>query len=477
MRRVNSSPPDNGFPPLRTPSLTRREFLERSGMGFGMMSLLGLAAMGVLENDAQAAAVNSYSPLAPKPPQFPSKAKRVLHIFAQGAPSHIDTFDPKPELAKFDGKSLPDDARGTGFASPFTFEKHGKSGIEISEVFPKLAEHADKLAVVRSMMTDIPAHDQATIFMNTGSLRFVRPSVGSWVVYGLGSENQSLPGFVALSPGGIDSQNLRAAFLPGVYQGTPVNTREMRADKLIENIQNNFTSLAEQRRQLDLLAQFNELNAQKLRKDGQLEARLQSYELAFQMQMEAVDAFDISKESQSVRDAYQANTPFGRQLLIARRLLQKGVRFVQAWHGGWDHHSNIATALKQKAGECDGPIAALLADLAQSGMLNDTLVVWGGEFGRTPAADGNAQGNPGRNHNHRAFSVWLAGGGVRGGTVVGQTDELGGRAVEDKVHIHDLHATLLHLLGFDHEKLTFRYNGRDFRLTDVHGNVVKKLVA
>jgi hypothetical protein len=469
--------PPRGFAIPPASAFTRRDFLERTGMGFGMTSLLGLTAMGLLRDESHAAAANTYSPLAPKPPHFPVKAKRILHIFAQGAPSHIDTFDPKPGLAEFDGKSLPDDARGTGFASPFKFEKKGKSGLEISEVFPRLGEHADKLAVVRSMMTDIPAHDQATVFMNTGSLRFVRPSVGSWVVYGLGSENMSLPGYIALSPNNVDAQNLRSAFLPGVFQGTPVNTRELRVERLIENIQNNFTSIPEQRRQLDLLHQLNELNSQKLRKDGQLEARLQSYELAFQMQMEAQDAFDIGKEPQSVRDAYGVNTTFGRQLLIARRLLQKGVRFVQVWHGGWDHHSNIATALRQKAGECDGAIAAMLTEMASNGMLNDTLIVWGGEFGRTPAADGNAQGNPGRNHNHRAFSVWLAGAGVKGGTVVGKTDDLGGRAVEDKVHIHDLHATLLHLLGFDHEKLTFRYNGRDFRLTDVHGNVVKKLVA
>ena len=455
---------------------TRREFLARSGLGFGAVSLAALTGMGLMPAlPGQAAEVNSTSPLAPKKPHFPAKAKRVLHIFAQGAPSHIDTWDPKPELAKFDGKSLPNG--GTGFASPFQFPKQGKSGLAMSEVWSALSQHADKLAVIRSTYTDIPAHDQATIFMNTGSLRFSRPSVGAWVLYGLGSENQSLPGFVALSPGNVDAQNLRSAFLPGAFQGTAVNSTRNRPEELIENIRNKFVSLPEQRRQLDLLHQLNEVHAQKMRKDGQLEARLQAYELAFQMQMEAVDAFDLTKEPQAMHDLYGTNTQQGRQMLIARRLLQKGVRFVQAWHGGWDHHNNMVTAMRNTAGAIDKPFAALLTDLAQRGMLDETLVIWGGEFGRTPAADGNAMGNPGRNHNAKAMSVVFAGGGVKGGIAHGHTDELGGSAVEDRVHIHDLHATMLHLLGFDHEKLTFRHNGRDFRLTDVYGNVVRQVVA
>jgi len=464
--------------PLTTADLfrTRREFLAQSGLGFGAVSLAALTGLGILPAlTGQAAESNFTSPLAPKKPHFTPRAKRVLHIFAQGAPSHLDTWDPKPELAKFDGKSLP--GGGTGFGSPFQFSKQGRSGLEISEVWPALSQHADKLAVIRSTHTDIPAHDQATIFFNTGSLRFTRPSVGAWVLYGLGSDNQSLPGYVALSPGNVDAQNLRSAFLPGAYQGTAVNSTRNRPEELIENIRNKFVSLPEQRRQLDLLHQLNEVHAQKLRKDGQLEARLQAYELAFQMQMEAVDAFDLTKEPQTMHDLYGTNTQQGRQMLIARRLLQKGVRFVQAWHGGWDHHNNMVNAMRNTAGAIDRPFAALLTDLAQRGMLTDTLVIWGGEFGRTPAADGNAMGNPGRNHNSRAMSVVLAGGGVKGGYAHGQTDELGAAAVEEKVHIHDLHATILHLLGFDHEKLTFRHNGRDFRLTDVYGNVVQKVVA
>jgi uncharacterized protein (DUF1501 family) len=305
----------------------------------------------------------------------------------------------------------------------------------------------------------------------------VKPSVGSWITYGLGTENQNLPGFLALAPGGVGAENLRSAFLPGAYQGTAVNTSNTQIERLIENIRNKYVSLPEQRKQLDLLHQLNEVHAQNQKKDGQLEARLQAYELAYQMQMEATDAFDITKEPKEMRDLY-GDTAQGRQMLIARRLLEKGVRFVQVWHGGWDHHNNLGTALRNKATECDKPIAALLTDLKQKGMFKDTLIMWGGEFGRSPSADGNmAGGTPGRNHNGRAFSLWLAGGGVKGGQAYGATDELGYRAVENKVHIHDLHATLLHLLGFNHERLTYRYNGRDFRLTDVYGNVVKGVIA
>jgi hypothetical protein len=459
--------------------VTRRQFINRLGLGFGALSLTGLVGMGLLPlPDAAAMDADSYAPLAPKQPHSKPRAKRILHIFASGAPSHIDTWDPKPELHKLDDKPMPGDMGGTVFASPFQFAKKGKSGIEVSEVFPLIGQHIDDLAVIRSMWTDIPDHGAATVMMNTGSLRMVKPSVGSWITYGLGTENQNLPGFVALSPGSIGPENLRSAFLPGAYQGTAVNTSSTAIDRLIENIKSKYVSLPEQRKQLDLLHQLNEVHAQNLKKDGQLEARLQAYELAYQMQIEATDAFDISKEPEDVRKLYGADTTQGRQMLIARRLLEKGVRFVQVWHGGWDHHSNLEQALRTKANECDKPIAALLTDLKQKGMLKDTLVIWGGEFGRSPSADGNvAGGAPGRNHNGRAFSIWLAGGGVKGGQAYGATDELGYRAVENKVHVHDLHATILYLLGFDHEKLTYRYNGRDFRLTDVYGNVVKQLVA
>jgi hypothetical protein len=458
--------------------VTRRQFINRLGLGFGALSLTSLVGMGLLPAPDAGAREDAYSPLAPRNPHFAPKAKRVIHIFASGAPSHIDTWDPKPELEKFNEKSVPGDlGGGTGFASPFEFKKTGKSGVPVSSVFPLLGQHIDDLAIIRSMWTDIPDHGAATVMMNTGSLRMVKPSVGSWITYGLGTENQNLPGFLALAPGGVGAENLRSAFLPGAYQGTAVNTSNTQIERLIENIRNKYVSLPEQRKQLDLLHQLNEVHAQNQKKDGQLEARLQAYELAYQMQMEATDAFDITKEPKEMRDLY-GDTAQGRQMLIARRLLEKGVRFVQVWHGGWDHHNNLGTALRNKATECDKPIAALLTDLKQKGMFKDTLIIWGGEFGRSPSADGNmAGGTPGRNHNGRAFSLWLAGGGVKGGQAYGATDELGYRAVENKVHIHDLHATLLHLLGFNHERLTYRYNGRDFRLTDVYGNVVKGVIA
>ena len=455
---------------------TRRQFLNRLGLGFGALSLTSLIGMGVL--GPRDAVADEFSPFAPRPPQFAPKAKRVLHIFASGAPSHLDTWDPKPELAKYDEKPMPDDSNGTVFASPFKFKKMGQSGIEVSDVFPLLGQHVDDMTVIRSMYTDIPDHIAASLMMNTGSTRLPKPSVGSWVTYGLGSENQNLPGFIALSPGGVPAQDLRSAFLPGAYQGTSVNTSNTAIDKLIENIKNKYTSLPEQRKQLDLLHEINEVHSQNLRKDAQLEARLQAYELAYQMQLEATDAFDISKESAETRAMYGDNTPAGREMLIARRLLEKGVRFVQVWHGGWDHHTNLETGLSKKAEECDKPLAALLTDLKQRGMLQDTLVIWGGEFGRSPTADGNiAGGTPGRTHNNKAFSIWMAGGGVKGGLVYGATDEFGARAIENKMHIHDLHATILWLLGFDHEKLTYRYNGRDFRLTDVYGKVAKEILA
>lgn len=454
---------------------TRRQFLNRLGMGFGALSLTSLVGMGILSPPG--ANAEGFSPFAPKTPPLPARAKRVLHIFAAGAPSHIDTWDPKPTLAKLNEKPMPEDQNGTVFASPFKFKPMGQSGTEVSEVFPLLGEHVDEMAVIRSMYTDIPDHTAASLMMNTGSIRLPKPSVGAWVTYGLGSENQSLPAFIALAPGGVSAPNLRSAFLPGAYQGTSVNTSFTAIDKLIENIRNRYTSLPEQRQQLDLLHQLNEVHSQNLKKDAQLEARLQAYELAYQMQTEATDAFDISKEPQAIREMY-GDTQTGRQLLTARRLLEKGVRFVQVWHGGWDHHNNLENGLANKAKECDKPLAALLTDLKRTGMLKDTLVIWGGEFGRSPTADGNvAGGTPGRTHNNKAFSIWMAGGGVRGGMVYGGTDEFGSRAIENKVHIHDLHATVLRLLGFDHEKLTYRYNGRDFRLTDVYGNVVKGIMA
>jgi hypothetical protein len=482
--------------------LTRRQFLNRMGMGLGGLALatlldphdlLAADAATAPANRAVAAAARGVAsgPLAPKSPHFPAKAKAIIHIFAQGAPSHVDTWDPKPALARMNDKSIDG---GVAMGSPFKFSRYGQSQLEVSELFAKTAAHADDLAVVRSMWTDIPAHEVATVFMNTGSLRIIKPSMGSWLVYGLGTENQNLPGFIALRggrlpPGG--STNYGAAFLPGVYQGATVNTQAPSVPQMIQNIRNSYVSPREQRRQLDFIHQLNDLHAQNLQRDAALETRLQSYEIAFRMQAEAMDAFDITKESAETRAAYgiperpifgkaAEGTPgeAGKQLLIARRLVERGVRVVQVWHDGWDHHQDLEARITKKAGEIDQPLAALLADLKQRGLLDSTLVIWGGEFGRKPTRDKNDTSNekPGRDHNAKAFSVVMAGGGVKGGTVYGATDEFGTAAVKDKVHVHDLHATILAAMGLDHTKLTYRFNGRDFRLTDVAGNVVKPIL-
>ena len=440
---------------------------------------MGLGALGLaslLSEDAIAAATGAAAGV--KPTHFPAKAKHVIHIFAQGAPSHIDTWDPKPALAKYEDQTLPD-LNGVALPSPFKFTKRGKSGIEVSEVFDALGNHVDDMAIIRSMHTDIPAHDVATVFMNTGSLRMAKPSIGAWALYGLGSENENMPGYISLRPGGSPpggALNWGSAFLPGNFQATSINTKAETVEGMIQNIRNQYFTQEEQRRQLDLVQKLNALHSRHLQKDPQLEARIEAYEMAYRMQMEATDAFDIAKEPQNIRDLY-GSTPHGRQLLIARRLIERGVRFVQVWAGGWDHHQDIEERLKQSASEIDKPAAALLTDLKQRGLFNSTLVVWGGEFGRTVTRDRNGNDNPGRDHNNRAFSVWLAGGGVKGGTLYGATDEFGARSIENKVHVHDLHATILRLLGFDHEKLTYRYNGRDFRLTDNYGKVVKGIMA
>ncbi len=460
---------------------TRRQFLRRCGLGLGA---LGLATMLGDESARAAAAAGAelesnpaHHPLAPKPAPLPAKARHVVHIFAQGAPSQVDTWDPKPALAQYDGKSIPA-SNGVAYASPFKFRKMGRSGIEVSEVFSKIGEHVDDLAIIRSMYTDIPAHDIATLFMNTGSLRLARPSVGSWVLYGLGTENENMPGFISLRPGNVPpggASNWQAAFLPGLYQGTSINTKSPNVDQMIENIRSPFLGLKEQRHQLDLVHKLNAIHSQNLQKEAQLEARIEAFEMAYKMQLEASDVFDTSQEPENIRTLYGSSSQ-GRQLLIARRLIERGVRFVQVWAGGWDHHQDLAARLEKSAAEIDGPCAAFLTDLKQRGLLDRTLVIWGGEFGRKPVRDRNGNDNPGRDHNHRGFSTWLAGGGVKGGTIYGATDEFGAAAVANKVHVHDLHATILRLLGFDHEKLTYRYNGRDFRLTDVYGSVVKDLI-
>jgi len=458
--------------------LTRRKFLNRVGMGMGA---LGLAAM-LNPADLFAGSVNDGSsgasnPLAPRAPPLPATAKSVIHIFASGAPSHIDTWDPKPELVRMDGKTIGDS--GVAMGSPFKFTPMGKSGTEVSELFPGIGQHVDDMAVVRSMYTDIPAHEVATVFMNTGSLRISKPSMGSWVVYGLGTENQNLPGFIALRSGGLPSggaANYGSAFLPGVFQGSSVNTQAANVQQMIQNIRNPYVGAGEQRRQMDFVKQMDEMQTKELQHDQVLETRLESYEIAFKMQAAATDAFDLNKESDAMRLAY-GRTPQGNQMLLARRLVERGVRFVQVWHDGWDHHQDLQERITKKAKEIDQPVAALLADLKQRGLLDTTLVLWGGEFGRKPTRDRNGYENPGRDHDARAFSVWLAGGGVKGGTIYGATDQFGAEAVTDKVHVHDLHATILRALGFDHTKLTYRFNGRDFRLTDVAGNVVQPILA
>jgi hypothetical protein len=457
-------------------------------MGMGTLGLANL--FGTLGLSAPTAlADGSALSLAPRAPHFAPRAKRVIHFFLNGGPSHVDTFDPKPALAKYAGQPLPTEylrterKTGAAFPSPFKFQPYGQSGIEVSELFSKTAAHADDIAVVRSMVAQVPNHEPSLMLMNCGDSVQARPSVGAWVLYGLGTANENLPGFITMCPGGYpikDAENWQSGFLPGIYQGTFVDPQHKELEKLIENIRSPHATTAMQRRQLDLLSEINAQHRIGREGDTQLDARIQSFELAFRMQIDASDAFDLAKEPAALREAY-GNHVHGRQTLIARRLLERGVRFVQLWHGAgqpWDHHDNIEGNLRKHAGEIDQPISALLTDLKQRGMLEDTLVIWGGEFGRTPTVELNDAGKSklGRDHNHYGFSVWLAGGGIKGGTVYGATDEFGFRAVENRATVHDLHATILHCLGFDHERLTYRHAGRDFRLTDVEGNVIRQIL-
>lgn len=464
--------------------MSRRTLLQRSGMGLGTLALAELLGSQTLADESTPAT----SSLGQRPPHFPGKAKRVIHVFANGGPSQVDTFDPKPALQKFHGKTidpaLSKDRRlgGVAHASPFKFRKHGESGLEISDLFPQLAGHADKLCVIRSMVTDVPNHEPGLMMMNCGDIVRPRPCVGSWALYGLGTENQSLPGFVVMCPTGLPTAataNWRSAFLPGIYQGTYVDSQHTDPEQLVANINNEFLAHKQQQRQMQLIQQLNRQHLADRDNDPQLETRIESLELAFRMQAEARDAFDVRLEPESIRDLY-GDTQQGRQLLIARRLAQRGVRYVQVYHGAgqpWDSHANIDVNHKRLCNESDQPLAALLTDLQQQGMLDDTLVIWGGEIGRTPTVQMPVGPRPGRDHHHDGFSIWMAGGGVKGGHAHGATDEVGLKAVEDRVHVHDLHATILHLLGFDHTALTYRYAGRDFRLTDVHGNVVQGILA
>jgi hypothetical protein len=472
--------------PALASGMSRRRLLQRSGTGLGMLGLTGLFGdAGMLSGQQRKGSVET--PLSPKKPHFPAKAKHVIHIFCNGGPSHVDTFDPKPELTKHGGKPLPysnlrtERKTGVCFPSPFKFKRYGESGIEVSEIFEKTAAHIDDICVVRSMHADVPNHEPSLLLMNCGESILARPSVGSWVTYGLGTENQNLPGFIAMSPKGYPikgAQNWQSAFLPGIYQGTFIDSQHRTVDKLIQNIKNKSIHLKDQRRQLDALRALNELHLEQRGEDAELDARIQNYELAYRMQMEASDVFDVSDEPAHVLSNYGPGHP-ARQMLIARRLVERGVRYVQLWHGQgqpWDNHDDIEKNHRRLAGEQDRAIAALLSDLKRLGLFDETLIIWGGEFGRTPTVElpqaGANQGRiNGRDHNHWGFSMWLAGGGIQGGQVYGATDDFGFRAEENPVHVHDLHATMMHLLGFDHKQLTYRYAGRDYRLTDVHGAV------
>ncbi|HZL38524.1 MAG TPA: DUF1501 domain-containing protein [Tepidisphaeraceae bacterium] len=469
-------------------SLSRRQMLQKCGMGMGAL-MLG----GMLSSELRASQLGSLNPLVPKFPQYPAKAKRVIHLFMNGGPSHVDTFDPKPMLQRYAGKPLPtgnlatERKTGAAFPSMFKYKKYGQSGIEVSDLFPHVGQCVDDMCIIRSMKADVPNHEPSLLLMNCGDARQIRPSMGSWVTYGLGSVDQNLPGFIVMCPGGYpiqESQNWQAGFLPGTYQGTYIDTQHTDINKLIQYIKNPSSPPREQRRQLDLLLQLNQRHMQQRQNEAALEARIQSYEMAYRMQSDASDAFDTTKEPKHIQELYGPGTQ-ARQLMIARRLLERGVRFVQVWHGAgqpWDSHDDLAANHGRLAKECDQAIAGLLIDLKQRGMLEDTLVIWGGEFGRTPTVElptpgSNAGHLNGRDHNNHGFTMWLAGGGVKGGHVHGATDDFGFAAAENPVHVHDLHATILALLGFDHTKFTYRYAGRDFRLTDVYGTVVKDIMA
>jgi hypothetical protein len=462
--------------------VSRREMLHRFGTGLGALGLAGLVANNSVFASPGPGAVSS-NPLSAKPPMFAPRAKRIIHLFMNGGPSQVDTFDPKPMLTKYDGQRPPaadlKTERKTGglMKSPFRFDKHGQSGIEISELFPLLSRRADDLCVIRSMHTNIPNHEPSLLMMTSGETQPTRPSMGSWLLYGLGTENENLPGFVVLCPGKpvVGPALWGNRFLPGIYQGAQINNSKMDPRTVIRDINNSAITSEAQREQLDLLKAMNELHlAERGGRDNPLESRIQSMEMAFRMQTEAQDVFDLNRETQATRDAY-GKGQFADGCLAARRLVERGVRMVQVFYGDgqpWDDHDNIASHA-DKAKAVDQPIAALIDDLKARGLFEDTLILWGGEFGRTPVSEGAK----GRDHNNHGFSVWLAGGGVRGGMTYGATDEFGFAAVENKVHVHDLHATILHLMGIDHEKLTYRYSGRDFRLTDVHGRVVHDIIA
>ena len=445
-------------------TLSRRQLLGTVGAGFGTLALADL----LRAEQTTSSVVTPHT----------AKAKHVIFLFMAGGPSHIDLFDPKPSLKKFAGQR-PAGAdlrteRVTGglLPAPWEFRPGGESGLMISDLLPQLRECADDLCVVRSMVGGNPNHAPAANHLFSGRIDQIHPSLGAWVSYGLGTENRNLPGFVSLSDGGTASRYVRSGYLPGEHQGTPINIAEKDPEKMVRFLRNGKLDRAQQERQLDFIARQNSRQLAASGDDPGLEARIRAMETAFRMQFAAGDVFDIRSETQATQDEYGTSS-FARGCLISRRLVERGVRYIHVELGGWDHHENIDKSISSLGRQIDQPIATLLRDLKRRGLLDETLVVWGGEFGRTPVSE---SGN-GRDHNHYGFTMWMAGGGIKGGMAYGATDDFGFRAVENRVSVHDLHATLLHLLGFNHEHLTYRYSGRDFRLTDIHGEVVHELLA
>jgi hypothetical protein len=468
---------------------SRRELLQSTSLG--TLALAGMLAQ--TERTFAATRATDESPLAEKPTHFPARIKRVIHLFANGGPSQMDTFDPKPQLNRLNGQPLPDSVReqlqptqrnraADIFGSPFKFTKHGESGLPISELFPNVANHADDLCVIRSMQGEVANHTPGLLLTNCGHSTLPRPSIGSWLLYGLGNESDELPGFVVLCPRGLptaQSRNWTSAFLPGVYQGTYIDP-ESPEKEIVPNLTRKDVRVGSQRGQVALTQFLNRRHAALRPGDERLESRIHSMELAYRMQSAGTDAFDLSQEPQHVHDLY-GDTTQGRNMLLARRLAERGVRYIQIYHGAgqpWDNHGSIVRNITRLAGEADNAIAALLTDLKQRGMLEETLVIWGGEMGRTPTVQ--KVKNPklvGRDHHIDGYTIWLAGGGFRGGMAYGSTDELAMAVTENKVTLHDFHATVLHQMGLDHKRLTYRYSGRDFRLTDVHGNVIEEILA
>jgi hypothetical protein len=460
---------------LERTGITRRDLLCTMGGGFGAAALAGVAAA-------------AQSPLTPRAPHFEAKAKQVIYLFLNGGPSQVDTFDPKPELTRFHGKAAPsgnlktERKTGTLLKSPFAFRRFGQSGLEISEIFSHLGAHADDLCIIRSMHTERPNHEPSLTMLNCGHVLVGHPSMGAWLTYGLGTENQNLPGFVVLCPGYpvIGPQLWSSAFLPGIFQGTYVRGTSDDPEQLIRDVRNRSLSASEQQRQMALLNRLNRIHAKRAGADPKLEASIESFEMAYRMQSEAMDAFDVRKEDERTRERYGPGD-FARGCLLARRLVERGVRMVQVYYGDdqpWDNHENILQHA-DLAATADRPMGALLQDLKDRDLLKSTIVIIGGEFGRTPSVEvsGLVGTQNGRDHNNHGFSLVVAGGGFRGGMAYGATDEFGFRAVEKPVHPHDLHATVLHQLGLDHTKLTYRYSGRDFRLTDVAGSLVRDIIS